>query len=123
MEGSTGQLLWQEVRESLEARAAQTAAPRPASGAVMQGSRFGSPAFAWGREGHQVVALIAEQNTSSVALEQAKALLGGASLEDVANWADNCGCDHPKPHRGIISTYHLRSLGSTWRGNARTAIA
>jgi hypothetical protein len=40
--------------------------------------------FGWGREGHQVIALIAEQNMTPSALERAKAILGGASLEEVA---------------------------------------
>jgi hypothetical protein len=52
--------------------------------------------FAWGREGHQVVALIAEKNMTPAALANAKAILGGASLEDVASWADDYRRDHPE---------------------------
>ena len=40
-----------------------------------------------GREGHEVVALIAE-------LERAKAILGGTSLEEVASCADEYRRDH-----------------------------
>jgi nuclease S1 len=44
--------------------------------------------YAWGPEGHKVVALIAERNMSAATLERARAILGGESLEGVANWAD-----------------------------------
>ena len=50
--------------------------------------------FAWGHEGHQVIALLAEKNMTPVALARAKAILGGASLEDVASWADDYRRDH-----------------------------
>ncbi|HEY6273763.1 MAG TPA: S1/P1 nuclease [Terriglobales bacterium] len=55
-----------------------------------------SLAFGWGHEGHQVVALIAGHNMTPAALERAKAILGGASLEDVASWADDYRHDHPE---------------------------
>jgi hypothetical protein len=47
-----------------------------------------NPTLAWGPEGHKVVAMIAEKYISHTALERAQAILGGSSLEDVANWAD-----------------------------------
>ena len=50
--------------------------------------------FGWGRKGHEVVALIAEYNMTPAALERAKAILGGASLEEVASWADEYRHDH-----------------------------
>jgi len=50
--------------------------------------------FGWGREGHEVIALIAEKNMTPAALERAKAILGGASLEEVASWADEYRRDH-----------------------------
>ena len=50
--------------------------------------------FGWGREGHEVIALIAEQNMTPTALQRAKAILGGASLAEVANWADEFRQDH-----------------------------
>jgi hypothetical protein len=49
-------------------------------------------ANAWGREGHQIVAGIAEkylQSHSPQALARAKQLLGGQSLVDVAVFADD----------------------------------
>jgi S1/P1 Nuclease len=45
-------------------------------------------AYGWGPEGHRVITLIAERDMSSGALERAELIHGGASLEDVANWAD-----------------------------------
>jgi hypothetical protein len=50
--------------------------------------------FGWGREGHEVVALMAEQNMTNAALERAKAILGGASLEEVASCADEYRRNH-----------------------------
>jgi hypothetical protein len=47
-----------------------------------------NPTLAWGPEGHKVVAMIAEKYILHTALEKAQAILGGSSLEDVANWAD-----------------------------------
>jgi hypothetical protein len=52
--------------------------------------------FAWGHEGHQIVALIAEKDMTPAALARAKAILGGASFEDVASWADDYRRDHPE---------------------------
>jgi hypothetical protein len=47
-----------------------------------------NPTLAWGPEGHKVVAMIADKYVSHTALVRAQAILGGSSLEDVANWAD-----------------------------------
>jgi hypothetical protein len=47
-----------------------------------------------GREGYEVIALIAEQHMNATALERAKAILGGSSLEKVASWADEYRHDH-----------------------------
>jgi len=55
-----------------------------------------SPGFAWGREGHQIIALIAEKNMTPTALARAQAILGGDSLADVASWADDYRRDHPE---------------------------
>ncbi|HXJ93211.1 MAG TPA: S1/P1 nuclease [Terriglobia bacterium] len=48
----------------------------------------------WGHEGHAVIALIAEHNMTPTALDRAKTILGGQSLEDVASWADDYRRDH-----------------------------
>ncbi len=49
---------------------------------------FSTPAFAWGRQGHRLVALIAEQHLTPVALQNVRALLGTETLGDVSSWAD-----------------------------------
>jgi hypothetical protein len=41
--------------------------------------------FAWGREGHEVVALIAEHYMTGAAKAKAAALLDGSSIEAVAS--------------------------------------
>ena len=58
-----------------------------------------SAAFGWGPEGHKVIALIAAQNMSATALQQARVILGGVSLEDVANWADYIRRERPDTAR------------------------
>jgi hypothetical protein len=59
------------------------------------------PACAWGPEGHEIIALIAERNMSAAAVEKARIILGGKSLEDVANWAD-----HIKRSRRYTARWH-----------------
>jgi hypothetical protein len=46
--------------------------------------------LAWGGEGHQIVALVAEEHLTPAAKTAAKDLLDGANISDaeVANWAD-----------------------------------
>ncbi len=51
---------------------------------------------AWGTEGHGVVAMIAERNMSGNAREKGTAILGGASLVDVASWADEIRRSRPE---------------------------
>jgi hypothetical protein len=45
--------------------------------------------FAWGREGHQIVAKIADLRLSPAAHEAVAELLGDQSMADVASWADD----------------------------------
>ena len=47
-----------------------------------------APAFAWGRQGHRLVALVAEEHLSPIARENVHALLHTETLADVASWAD-----------------------------------
>lgn len=46
------------------------------------------PSFAWGSKGHQIIAHLAAERLSSRARKGVADLLGRASLESVANWAD-----------------------------------
>jgi nuclease S1 len=57
------------------------------------------PAFAWGREGHQVVANIAQARLSPAARQAVDRLLHGATLASVAVWADVYGTTHPETTR------------------------
>lgn len=53
-----------------------------------------SPGFPWGREGHQVVALIAEKYMTAAALAKAGDLLDGSAIDAFASWADEYRQDH-----------------------------
>ena len=54
----------------------------------------GPPGLAWGREGHQVIALIAEQYLTAASKAKAADLLGGSVIDAAANWADEYRRDH-----------------------------
>ncbi len=47
-----------------------------------------APAFAWGPQGHKLVALVAEDHLTPMARRNVKALLGPETLADVASWPD-----------------------------------
>ena len=48
-----------------------------------------SPAFAWGKTGHRVVAAIADTQISGLARANVEEILGpGESLDEAANWPD-----------------------------------
>jgi hypothetical protein len=50
---------------------------------------FPSPAFAWGKTGHRVIAAIADTQLSGLARAHVREILGGAeSLDEAANWPD-----------------------------------
>lgn len=49
---------------------------------------FSTSAFGWGRQGHRIVAVIAEDHLTPVAKENVHALLGNETLADVASWPD-----------------------------------
>jgi hypothetical protein len=52
--------------------------------------------WAWGREGHRLTALVAEQFLTPEAKEEISRLLGKESLADVASWADDFRSAHPE---------------------------
>jgi nuclease S1 len=56
-------------------------------------------AFAWGRDGHQAVANIAQARLSPAARQAVDRLLHGATLASVAAWADVYGAAHPETTR------------------------
>lgn len=51
-------------------------------------------AHAWGREGHRLVAKIAEARLTPAAAAQVRQLLGNETLADVAPWADEYRMEH-----------------------------
>jgi hypothetical protein len=58
-----------------------------------------SAAWAWGNEGHEIVALIAASELSPVAKAQVEQLLGGdaaSAMADVSTWADKIRRDRPE---------------------------
>ena len=52
--------------------------------------------WAWGREGHRLTALVAEQYLSPETRAQVAKLLGKQTLADVAPWADEYRSEHPE---------------------------
>jgi len=53
-------------------------------------------AWAWGREGHRLTALVAEDHLTPETKAQVKALLGNDSMAEVAPWADDYRQNHPE---------------------------
>jgi hypothetical protein len=53
-------------------------------------------AWGWGREGHRLTALVAEDHLTPEAKAQVKDLLGNETLAGVAAWADEYRVDHPE---------------------------
>jgi hypothetical protein len=85
---------------------------------------------AWGREGHRLTALVAQDHLTPIAEENVRYLLGKQSLADVASWADEYREEHPETAKwhyvdipGTQNTYNrLRDCpvpegdpGSRWR--------
>jgi len=60
-----------------------------------------TPAFAWGGEGHRIVALIAASELAPRVKAQVETLLGGDSMADLSIWADEI-----KFHRHETSPWH-----------------
>lgn len=53
-------------------------------------------AFAWGPEGHRIIADIARSHLTAPARSQVRSLLGDDDLAAVANWADEIKSDRPE---------------------------
>lgn len=68
---------------------------------LLLSSLISTQVFAWGTDGHKIVAQLAENKLSPKAKTAIKSLLGTQSLADVANWADqvkgNTQWSHTKP--------------------------
>jgi S1/P1 Nuclease len=57
------------------------------------------PALAWGPEGHEIIAQIAEDHLTPEARQIVWAMLDGASLASVSNWADDIRPSRPETAR------------------------
>ena len=58
---------------------------------------FSAPqSWAWGREGHRLTALVAEQYLTPETKVQIVTLLHKETLADIAPWADEYRVDHPE---------------------------
>lgn len=62
-------------------------------------------AYAWGGEGHRLVANIAQNHLTPVARRNVKALLGAETLADVASWADAY-----RPNEAETALWHYTDL-------------
>ena len=61
---------------------------------------FAASAFAWGGDGHSIIAEIAQPRLTAEARQEMERLLGpGVSLASVANWADDYRAAHPETSR------------------------
>lgn len=56
-----------------------------------------SSLYAWGREGHEIVAIIAEQRLEAHVREQTAALLEDTPFISAASWADQVRNEHTAP--------------------------
>lgn len=54
------------------------------------------PSFAWGPEGHRIVAEVAENHLSAAARREIEELLGNDDLAAIANWADEIREQRPE---------------------------
>ena len=54
------------------------------------------PAFAWGRQGHRLVALVAQDHLTPAAAANVKYLLGPDTMADVSSFGDDYRSEHPE---------------------------
>lgn len=70
-----------------------------------------SPALAWGKTGHRVVAAIADAQLSGLAHAEVKEILGGEeSLDDAANWPDEMRADPSAFWQTTATPWHYVTL-------------
>lgn len=56
------------------------------------------PSFAWGPEGHRIIAIVAARELSAAARRQIRALIGSDDLGAISNWADEIKNDRPETY-------------------------
>ena len=70
-----------------------------------------SPAFAWGKTGHRVVAAIADTQLSGLARAHIREILGGAeSLDEAANWPDEMRSAPGQFWQKVATPWHYVTL-------------
>jgi hypothetical protein len=73
-----------------------------------------SPAFAWGKTGHRVVAAIAETELSGIARAHVREILGpGEGLDEAATWPDDMRADPSPFWQKTASPWHYVTLNGT----------
>lgn len=81
-----------------------------ASGAAL----FTTPAFAWGKTGHRVVAAIADTQLSGLARAQIEQILApGESLDEAANWPDEMRAATGEFWQKTATPWHYVTLNGT----------
>ena len=79
--------------------------------AALAAAFISSPAFAWGKTGHRVVAAIADKQLSGLARAQVEQILGpGESLDEAANWPDWMRADPSAFWQKTATPWHYVTL-------------
>ena len=76
--------------------------PRVAIALILTACLSCSSAFGWGREGHAIIAAVAESRLTPQTLKAVRALLGNHSLASIASWADQV-----RPERDETYNWHF----------------
>lgn len=80
-------------------------------------------AFAWGREGHKIIVIVAEHYMRPETAARMRELLAPESPEEASVWADEYRHDHRETGHGIASTSPWQIPRSTWLASAVMVIA
>ena len=74
---------------------------------VLLGLLTGGPAFGWGREGHETIAKIAENNLKPSAKKKIEKCLGNHSIVYFAKWMDDY---RHTPEYGFTTKWHVANV-------------
>lgn len=88
-------------------------------GGLLAAFVMSAPAHAWGKLGHRLVAQIAERDLAPAASEEVHRLLEGATLPDVASWADELREHDPNLGRRSAKWHYVNIGESNCRYKAR----
>jgi hypothetical protein len=82
--------------------------------AVAGAALISSPALAWGKTGHRVVAAIADTQLSGLARAHVEQILGrGESLDEAANWPDEMRADPSSFWQKTATPWHYVTVNGT----------